>query len=234
MILARLCFIRAGYTRGPSERNREFKPFLALGRPRKHDATLALLSERARAFGINRSAAGQPRRHRSSDIELATHARFWPRPLDRAGDGRRLPARGGHAVPSPVSSGKQGIGGGRLAPDGEQPPRQVLHVDRRWQTAPCRGGQNVASVRRRHGEDHAPGTKSGMMRGSPDPSPKGDDSGRRYLRFWGSNVRADVDDEIAFHLERLVNYYISCGVDPEEARRIAALRFGDRSAIAST
>ena len=67
-----------------------------------------------------------------------------------------------------------------------------------------------------------------------DPPPKRDDSRRRYLRFWGSNIRADVDDEIAFHLERLVSYYVSCGVEPEEARRLATLRFGDRNSIAGT
>jgi predicted permease len=54
----------------------------------------------------------------------------------------------------------------------------------------------------------------------------------RYLRFWGTNVRADVDDEIAFHLEELVGYYIARGVPPEEARRIATQRFGDREHIA--
>jgi predicted permease len=54
----------------------------------------------------------------------------------------------------------------------------------------------------------------------------------RYLRFWGTDVRADVDDEIAFHLEELVGYYIARGVPPEEARRIATQRFGDREHIA--
>jgi putative ABC transport system permease protein len=81
-----------------------------------------------------------------------------------------------------------------------------------------------------------------MMRNSPERSsnspPDGDDSHRayllRYLRFWGTNIRTDVDDEIAFHLERLVGYYVSCGIEPEEARRLATLRFGDRDRIART
>jgi putative ABC transport system permease protein len=58
------------------------------------------------------------------------------------------------------------------------------------------------------------------------------DSRRRYLRFWGADVRADVDDEIAFHLEQLVGYYVSTGLSPEEARRVAVERFGDRDHIA--
>jgi predicted permease len=56
----------------------------------------------------------------------------------------------------------------------------------------------------------------------------------RYLRFWGTNVRAEVDDEIAFHLEELVGYYVARGVPADEARRIATERFGDREHIALT
>ena len=54
----------------------------------------------------------------------------------------------------------------------------------------------------------------------------------RYLRFWGPNVRAEVDDEISFHVEELVGYYVARGVPPDEARRIATERFGDREHIA--
>ena len=54
----------------------------------------------------------------------------------------------------------------------------------------------------------------------------------RYLRFWGANVGAEVDDEISFHLEELVGYYVARGVPPDEARRIATERFGDREHIA--
>ena len=73
-----------------------------------------------------------------------------------------------------------------------------------------------------------------MMTSPPNPPSDRDDSGRRYLRFWGTNTRADVDEEIAFHLERLVSYYVGCGVDPDEARRLAADRFGDHDRIART
>src|SRR6185436_7003695 len=49
---------------------------------------------------------------------------------------------------------------------------------------------------------------------------------RRYLRFWGSNIPKDVDDELHFHLEMRVNDYIAQGMAPDDARRLAAQRFG--------
>src|SRR5689334_5505717 len=52
-------------------------------------------------------------------------------------------------------------------------------------------------------------------------------SWRRYLRFWGSNVDGDIDDELRFHLESRVGEYINAGHSPEDARRIALDRFGD-------
>ena len=59
-------------------------------------------------------------------------------------------------------------------------------------------------------------------------------SWRRYLRFWGANVREDVDTEIAFHLEGLIAYYVENGMTPEDARRAALDRFGDKDRIASS
>ena len=44
---------------------------------------------------------------------------------------------------------------------------------------------------------------------------------RRYLRFWGSNVQSDVDEELRFHLEMRVAEYIARGITPDEARRLA-------------
>ena len=49
----------------------------------------------------------------------------------------------------------------------------------------------------------------------------------RYLRFWGSNVEADVDDELRFHLEMRIQEYVARGASLEEARRRAEARFGD-------
>jgi predicted permease len=50
---------------------------------------------------------------------------------------------------------------------------------------------------------------------------------RRYLRFWGQNVEADVDDELAFHLEMRAREKVKQGIPPSEAQRLARQRFGD-------
>ena len=49
---------------------------------------------------------------------------------------------------------------------------------------------------------------------------------RRYLRFWGPNVRADLDAELAFHLKELTHKYAAEGMDPAAARAKACRRFG--------
>ena len=66
----------------------------------------------------------------------------------------------------------------------------------------------------------------------PAREPLRADSWWRYLRFWGTDVRAEVDDEIAFHVEELVAQYIASGNPPDEARRLAVARFGNRDLIA--
>ena len=50
---------------------------------------------------------------------------------------------------------------------------------------------------------------------------------RRYLRFFGSDVRADVSDEIRFHLEAKARELMERGLSPEEARTAAERHFGD-------
>src|SRR5215217_7882273 len=60
---------------------------------------------------------------------------------------------------------------------------------------------------------------------------------RRYLRFWGQNVGADVDDELRFHLEMLQRDFEARGMPADAARRAARERFGNvervRSALES-
>ena len=51
--------------------------------------------------------------------------------------------------------------------------------------------------------------------------------GRRYLRFWGSDPQADVDDEFRFHLETEIEELVAKGMTPEAARDDAMRRFGD-------
>jgi putative ABC transport system permease protein len=50
---------------------------------------------------------------------------------------------------------------------------------------------------------------------------------RRYLRFWGPRAEADVDDEIAFHIDMREREYIARGMSAADARRAATRRLGD-------
>ena len=54
---------------------------------------------------------------------------------------------------------------------------------------------------------------------------------RRYLRFWGSDVRADVDAELDYHLQELTGRLVQGGRDPAEARAEAERRFGDYARV---
>ena len=54
---------------------------------------------------------------------------------------------------------------------------------------------------------------------------------RRYLRFWRPDVRADVDDELAFHMRERVDDLVARGMDPETARREALRLFGDWNGV---
>jgi predicted permease len=49
----------------------------------------------------------------------------------------------------------------------------------------------------------------------------------RYLRFWRANVAADVDAEIAFHVDARTQELVDTGATPEHARRQALAEFGD-------
>ena len=53
---------------------------------------------------------------------------------------------------------------------------------------------------------------------------------RRYLRFWGADPAADVDEELQFHIESRVQEYIAAGMAPDAARAEALRRFGDVAA----
>lgn len=54
---------------------------------------------------------------------------------------------------------------------------------------------------------------------------------RRYLRFWGADAPADIDNEISFHLEELVKHLRERGLSEDAARAEAARRFGDVARI---
>ena len=57
---------------------------------------------------------------------------------------------------------------------------------------------------------------------------------RRYLRFWRSDVTADVADELRFHLESAMAEYREAGMSPEAAAAEARRRFGDIDRITRT
>ena len=54
---------------------------------------------------------------------------------------------------------------------------------------------------------------------------------RRYLRFWRSNVDADLDDELRFHFEERVEALVVTGLTKEDAQRVAEHEFGNVSAV---
>src|SRR3954453_12275138 len=54
---------------------------------------------------------------------------------------------------------------------------------------------------------------------------------RRYLRFWRADLRADVDDELAFHLEMRRRDLEATGVPSPVARAEAERAFGDLPGI---
>ena len=41
---------------------------------------------------------------------------------------------------------------------------------------------------------------------------------RRYLRFWGPNPAADVEEEFGFHVQERIDELIAQGVAPDAAR----------------
>jgi putative ABC transport system permease protein len=57
---------------------------------------------------------------------------------------------------------------------------------------------------------------------------------RRYVRFWGSDPEADVDDELSFHLEERVRLNRLRGLAEDQARAEAERRFGDVARIRET
>src|SRR6185437_10812343 len=106
----------------------------------------------------------------------------------------------------------------------EQPARALLHHHVRRPQASAQRGVRVAPLLA-GGDARAPHRSGGRM--TPDRAPRW----RRYLRFVRPNVPADVDDELAFHLEMRVERNVALGMSPADARREAVERFGDVGSI---
>ena len=75
----------------------------------------------------------------------------------------------------------------------------------------------------RHGNPSGARRRAGARLTAPMPPTS---AWRRYLRFWGPDVDADVDDELQFHIEQLIADYRARGLSVDDARRAAAERFG--------
>src|SRR5512146_186133 len=61
---------------------------------------------------------------------------------------------------------------------------------------------------------------------TPRPKPGRPPAWRRYLDFWGSDIVADVDDELQFHLDMRADEYAARGLTADAARSRAGQRFG--------
>ena len=57
---------------------------------------------------------------------------------------------------------------------------------------------------------------------------------RRYLRFWGPDPAADVEDEFGFHLQERIDELVARGVDARVAREEALRGFGDLERVKTT
>jgi predicted permease len=66
---------------------------------------------------------------------------------------------------------------------------------------------------------------------APTPGAARATTWRRYLRFWGPRAEADVDDELAFHIDMRARDYMARGLSEADARRAATHRLGN---LAST
>ncbi|HSL71068.1 MAG TPA: ABC transporter permease, partial [Longimicrobiales bacterium] len=56
---------------------------------------------------------------------------------------------------------------------------------------------------------------------------------RRYLRLFGPNLEADIDEEVRHHIELLVEHYRARGLSQAEARAAASRRFGQVEVVKS-
>ncbi len=54
---------------------------------------------------------------------------------------------------------------------------------------------------------------------------------RRYLRFWGPDVDADIDDELRYHLDLRTEAFVEQGLSRADARHAALDSFGDLDAV---
>ncbi|MEO6879133.1 MAG: permease prefix domain 1-containing protein, partial [Gemmatimonadaceae bacterium] len=54
---------------------------------------------------------------------------------------------------------------------------------------------------------------------------------RRYLRFWGPNLDADIGDELRYHIDMRTQDFLARGMTPEQAAEAARQLFGDPAQV---
>src|SRR5687768_3593033 len=151
-------------------------------------------------------------------------ARLRGRALDRARDGGDAGDRGGDFISGAASDGGARVDRSGVGALGEQPAGEVLHADGAGACAFAGAVGELAAVC--EGGGLAAGS-SGGRRGLMSESPRW----RRYLRLFGPNPEADIEDEVRHHVAALTEHYIARGISPEEARTLAMRRFGDVGAV---
>src|SRR3569832_682248 len=138
-----------------------------------------------------------------------------------AGHRRRPADRRGLALPGPPSTRASRVGGERVGRFGEQSPGEILSDHHRRASAVSCCVVFVVDLLAGGLESPDDDDRIGMT--GP--------SWRRYLRFWGSDLTADVDDELRFHIESRVQEYVDAGLAPDDARAEAVRRFGNVAAV---
>src|SRR5690606_6711879 len=100
-------------------------------------------------------------------------------------------------------------------------------VDASGPPASARGRGGVAALRGSGDARAARRSGDRLRRATMAETPRW----RRYLRLWGPDPDADIEDELRFHLEMREQEYLAAGFAPEEARRRALERLGDLDAV---
>src|SRR5205085_1676087 len=101
---------------------------------------------------------------------------------------------------------------------------EVLHAHHQGPAAAPGARVDVGPLRDRGIQGHPCHHPTCVRRAVPNgDTPKW----RRYLRFWRANVVADVDDELAFHVDARTQELCDAGLEHNAARAQALREFGD-------
>src|SRR4029077_8593288 len=143
-------------------------------------------------------------------------ARLGDLPADPAAVAGRAGRQPGLPLSGPAPPRAQGMDRGRVGQLREQPESPVLQPDALGPPAARRGDRELGTLRRRR-----------------RARPRGD-LGDEMLRkiagsigaLFGSRKERELDEELAFHIEKETEENVRRGMPPDEARRAALVRFG--------